>query len=52
MEYYDEPAVNEIIANLAKADDKADALVVEIAKSYPFRFRRNDVMSVAKQGAK
>jgi hypothetical protein len=51
LEYYDEPAVNEILANLAKADYKADALVVEIARSYPFRFRRYDVMVAEKPPA-
>jgi mono/diheme cytochrome c family protein len=52
LEYYDEPAVNEILTNLAKADDKADALVVEIAKSYPFRFRRDDVMAETNRPAR
>jgi mono/diheme cytochrome c family protein len=51
LEYYDEPAVSEIVANLAKSEFKSDALVVEIAKSYPFRYRRNDVIVAEKSGA-
>ena len=41
LEYYDQPTVKEIDDALAKNDYKASTLVLEISKSYPFRYRRN-----------
>ena len=40
-EFYDEPALATITAELAKSDYKSTALVAAIARSYPFRYRRN-----------
>lgn len=42
LEYDDQAAVAEIIASLEKQDDKASELLVQIAQSFPFRYRRND----------
>jgi hypothetical protein len=41
LEYYDEGPVKKITDSLAKSDDKSTILVIEIVKSYPFRYRRN-----------
>jgi hypothetical protein len=41
LEYYDQPTVKEIRDALAKNDCKSSTLVLEIVKSYPFRYRRN-----------
>lgn len=41
LEYYDQPAVKEICDALANNDYKSSTLVLEIVKSYPFRYRRN-----------
>jgi hypothetical protein len=40
VEYYDQPAVNKIVAALKQNNYKFSTLVVEIAKSDPFRLRR------------
>jgi hypothetical protein len=42
LEYYDQPAVKGIADGLAKEDYRSSTLIVEIARSYPFRYRRND----------
>jgi hypothetical protein len=41
LEAYDEPAVKKITDQLVKSEYKSAVLVAEIAKSYPFRYRRN-----------
>jgi hypothetical protein len=41
LEYYDQPTVKEIADALAKDGYKSSTLVLEIAKSYPIRYRRN-----------
>jgi hypothetical protein len=41
LEFYDEAPVKNITDQLAKSDYKSATLIVEIAKSYPFRYRRN-----------
>ena len=41
LEYYDQPTVKEITDGLAKNGYKSSTLVLEIVKSYPFRYRRN-----------
>jgi hypothetical protein len=41
LEFYDEGPVKKITDQLAKSDNKSSTLVIEIAKSYPFRYRRN-----------
>ena len=40
LEHYDKRALDAICENLAKADFKFSALVVQIAKSDPFRMKR------------
>jgi hypothetical protein len=40
LEFYDVPTVKHIETELAKADFRATALVLEIVKSYPFQHRR------------
>ncbi len=40
LEYYDRPTVNKIVTAVAAADYKFSRLVIEIAKSEPFRNRR------------
>ena len=40
LDYYDKPAVDQIVAALAKNDYRFATLVAEIAKSEPFRLRR------------
>lgn len=40
LDYYDKPAVDSILGGLAKNDYRFSALVVDIAKSDPFRMRR------------
>ncbi len=40
LEYYDKPAVDRIVAQVAKSDYRFSALVVEITRSDPFRMRR------------
>jgi hypothetical protein len=41
LEYYDQPTVKEIRDALAKNELRSSTLVLEIVKSYPFRYRRN-----------
>jgi hypothetical protein len=41
LEFYDEGPIKKITDSLAKSDDKSTTLVIEIVKSYPFRYRRN-----------
>lgn len=41
LEYYDTPAVKKISSTLAQDDDRGVRLILEIARSYPFQFRRN-----------
>jgi hypothetical protein len=42
LEYYDQPAVKGVTDALAREDYRSSTLVVEIARSYPFRYRRNE----------
>ena len=39
-EYYDKPAIDRIVNELARNDFRFSTLVVEIAQSDPFRMRR------------
>jgi hypothetical protein len=41
LEFYDEPTIKNITDQLAGCGYKTTVLVAEIAKSYPFRYRRN-----------
>jgi Protein of unknown function (DUF1592)/Protein of unknown function (DUF1588)/Protein of unknown function (DUF1585)/Protein of unknown function (DUF1595)/Protein of unknown function (DUF1587) len=38
--YYDEPALQKITTELAKHDYRYSTLILEVAKSYPFQFRK------------
>jgi hypothetical protein len=40
VEYYDKPTIDRIVAELARNDYKFSTLVIQIAKSDPFRLRR------------
>jgi hypothetical protein len=48
LEYYDQPTVQEICEALARNHDKSQTLILEIVKSYPFRYRRKADASSAK----
>jgi hypothetical protein len=41
LEFYDELALSQITATLAQSEYKSATLIAAIAKSYPFRNRRN-----------
>jgi hypothetical protein len=41
LEFYDEPTIKNITDQLGACGYKSTVLVAEIAKSYPFRYRRN-----------
>ena len=47
LEYYDMPTVKRIATTLAENDYRSSVLILEIAKSYPFQFRRNDPIQQA-----
>jgi hypothetical protein len=42
VEYYDQPAIGEVIAALEAHEYKVTALVVAVAQSYPFQYRRSE----------
>ena len=42
VEYYDQPAVKQVTAELEANEYRATALVVAVARSYPFQYRRNE----------
>jgi hypothetical protein len=42
VEYYDQPAVKQLIEELEARDGRATALVVAVVRSYPFQYRRNE----------
>ncbi len=41
IEHYDPPAIQAISTAVEKADGRALTMILEVAKSYPFRYRRN-----------
>jgi hypothetical protein len=41
LEFYDAPTVQQITTKLLATDCKAETLLIEVAQSYPFRYRRN-----------
>ena len=41
LEYYDEPAIREIIAVLEKNEYRFQTLIQEVVSSYPFQFKKN-----------
>ena len=41
MEYYDAPTIDKIVTTMAANDNRFSVLVVEIARSYAFLYRRN-----------
>jgi hypothetical protein len=42
LEYYDAPAVRQIVRGAAKNDDRWSSLILEIVKSTPFQMRRSE----------
>jgi hypothetical protein len=42
LEHYDVPAVKEIADRVARSDHRATSLIIEVAKSYPFQWRRGE----------
>jgi hypothetical protein len=42
VEYYDQPAVKQVTAELEANEYRATALAVAVALSYPFQYRRNE----------
>jgi hypothetical protein len=42
VEYYDRPAIDGIMTSLRDGDDKFSALILAVAKSFPFQNRRAD----------
>jgi mono/diheme cytochrome c family protein len=42
LEYYDAPAVRQIVRDAAKNDDRWSSLILEIVKSTPFQMRRSE----------
>ena len=49
LEYYDMPTVKRITKTLATNGYRSSVLITEIAKSYPFQFRRNKPIEQASQ---
>ena len=41
LEYYDEPAIREIIAVLEKNEYRFQTLIQEVVSSYPFQYKKN-----------
>lgn len=41
LDFYDTPAVREIAKNVRESNYSAQQLVIEVAKSFPFNYRRN-----------
>ena len=41
IEFYDMPTIRKITERLKQDEYRSSTLVMEIAKSYPFQFRRN-----------
>ena len=46
LEFYDRPTVKQITTALAKNDYQSSTLILEIARSYPFQFRRDSQAEV------
>lgn len=40
LEYFDEPAVRSILAEVASDDDRFQTIIASIVRSYPFRFKK------------
>jgi hypothetical protein len=49
LEYYDQPIVKDLAAKLAAGDYRSTVLVAEVAKSFPFQYRRNEPIVEAKK---
>ena len=41
LEYYDEGAVQQIVADLKRGDQKFQSLLTGVVNSYPFRYKKN-----------
>ena len=42
VEYYDRPAVQQIVDTLRASDDRFSALILAVARSFPFQHRRSE----------
>ena len=49
LESYDVPVVRHAAKTLAASDYRAETLVMEIVKSYPFQYRRGDAALATQQ---
>ena len=47
LEYYDAPAVKKITRALEKDNYRSTTLIIEIAKSFPFQYRRNQPVQLS-----
>jgi hypothetical protein len=47
LEYYDTPIVRQIARDVAKNGFRSTVLIMEIVKSYPFQYRRNNPVTLA-----
>jgi len=41
LEYYDEPAIREIMGSLEEDDYKFQTLIQKVVASYPFQYKKN-----------
>ncbi|HEY4247914.1 MAG TPA: DUF1592 domain-containing protein [Lacunisphaera sp.] len=41
-DYYDRPALDEIVRRVERGDDKFSALILAVTESFPFQYRRGD----------
>jgi hypothetical protein len=49
LEYYDAPTVKHIAKAVAEKEYRSSVLLVEIVKSYPFQYRRNQPITLAEK---
>lgn len=49
LEFYDRPTVNELMKTLDKEGYRVQPLIIGIAKSFPFRYKRNQPIQEASQ---
>jgi hypothetical protein len=47
LEYYDTPIVRQIARDVAQSGFRSTVLIMEIVKSYPFQYRRNNPVTLA-----
>jgi hypothetical protein len=49
IEHYDPPAIKSVSRAVVQADHRATSMILEVATSYPFRYRRNNPMEETKR---